>query len=119
MSSISTPPPSVEIAYYRLVNRHCDLLAAKFVNAWRHASASDRIGHESDPARRRIRRDRARFWRDMFEVGDQADGYRVLVQCLARHPRFAASVVATIPVIVLFALIERRVINGLTAGSIK
>jgi len=32
---------------------------------------------------------------------------------------FAASVVATIPVIILFALIERRVINGLTAGSIK
>jgi multiple sugar transport system permease protein len=32
---------------------------------------------------------------------------------------FAASVIATIPVIVLFALIERKVIGGLTAGSIK
>ena len=32
---------------------------------------------------------------------------------------FAASVVATIPVIILFAMIERKVINGLTAGSIK
>jgi multiple sugar transport system permease protein len=32
---------------------------------------------------------------------------------------FAASVVATIPVIILFALIERKVISGLTAGSIK
>jgi multiple sugar transport system permease protein len=32
---------------------------------------------------------------------------------------FAASVVATIPVIVLFAVIERRLVRGLTAGSIK
>lgn len=32
---------------------------------------------------------------------------------------FGASVVATIPVIILFALIERRVVGGLTAGSIK
>lgn len=32
---------------------------------------------------------------------------------------FAASVVATLPVIVLFALIERKVVGGLTAGSIK
>ena len=32
---------------------------------------------------------------------------------------FAASVVATIPVIVLFAVIERKVVGGLTAGSIK
>jgi multiple sugar transport system permease protein len=32
---------------------------------------------------------------------------------------FGASVVATIPVIVLFALIERRVVGGLTAGAIK
>ena len=32
---------------------------------------------------------------------------------------FAASVVATVPVIVLFALIERKVVGGLTAGSIK
>ncbi|MDQ1495199.1 MAG: multiple sugar transport system permease protein [Actinomycetota bacterium] len=32
---------------------------------------------------------------------------------------FAASVIATIPVIILFALIERKVISGLTAGSIK
>ncbi|HEY7145764.1 MAG TPA: carbohydrate ABC transporter permease [Streptosporangiaceae bacterium] len=32
---------------------------------------------------------------------------------------FGASVVATIPVLILFALIERRVVSGLTAGSIK
>lgn len=32
---------------------------------------------------------------------------------------FAASAVATVPVIVLFALIERKVVSGLTAGSIK
>jgi multiple sugar transport system permease protein len=32
---------------------------------------------------------------------------------------FGASVVATIPVIILFALIERRVVSGLTAGSIR
>jgi multiple sugar transport system permease protein len=32
---------------------------------------------------------------------------------------FAASAVATIPVIVLFAIIERKVVSGLTAGSIK
>jgi multiple sugar transport system permease protein len=32
---------------------------------------------------------------------------------------FGASVVATIPVIILFALIERRVVGGLTAGSVK
>jgi multiple sugar transport system permease protein len=32
---------------------------------------------------------------------------------------FAASVIATIPVIVLFAFIEGRVVGGLTAGSIK
>ena len=32
---------------------------------------------------------------------------------------FAASVVAMVPVIVLFALIERRVVGGLTAGSVK
>ncbi len=32
---------------------------------------------------------------------------------------FGASVVATIPVLVLFALIERRVVGGLTAGSVK
>jgi hypothetical protein len=32
---------------------------------------------------------------------------------------FGASVVATIPVIILFALIERRVVGGLTAGSIR
>jgi multiple sugar transport system permease protein len=32
---------------------------------------------------------------------------------------FAASAVATIPVIILFALIERKVVSGLTAGSIK
>jgi multiple sugar transport system permease protein len=32
---------------------------------------------------------------------------------------FAATVIATIPVIILFALIERKVVSGLTAGSIK
>jgi multiple sugar transport system permease protein len=32
---------------------------------------------------------------------------------------FAGSVIATVPVIVLFALIERKVVSGLTAGSIK
>ncbi|MFC0862143.1 carbohydrate ABC transporter permease [Sphaerimonospora cavernae] len=32
---------------------------------------------------------------------------------------FAGSVIATIPVIILFALIERKVVSGLTAGSIK
>jgi multiple sugar transport system permease protein len=32
---------------------------------------------------------------------------------------FGASVVATIPVLVLFAVIERRVVGGLTAGSIR
>lgn len=30
-----------------------------------------------------------------------------------------ASLVATIPVLILFALIERRVVGGLTAGSIR
>ena len=32
---------------------------------------------------------------------------------------FGASVVATLPVLVLFAVIERRVVGGLTAGSVK
>ncbi len=32
---------------------------------------------------------------------------------------FAGSVIATIPVIILFALIEGKVVGGLTAGSIK
>jgi multiple sugar transport system permease protein len=32
---------------------------------------------------------------------------------------FGASVVATIPVLILFALIERRVVGGLTAGLVK
>jgi multiple sugar transport system permease protein len=32
---------------------------------------------------------------------------------------FGASLVATIPVLILFALIERRVVGGLTAGSIR
>jgi multiple sugar transport system permease protein len=32
---------------------------------------------------------------------------------------FGASVVATIPVLILFALIERRVVSGLTAGSVR
>lgn len=32
---------------------------------------------------------------------------------------FASTVIATIPVIILFGLIERKVVDGLTAGSIK
>ena len=32
---------------------------------------------------------------------------------------FAGDVIATIPVIILFALLEARVVSGLTAGSIK
>ena len=32
---------------------------------------------------------------------------------------FAASVIAIVPVVVLFALIERHLVNGLTAGSVK
>ena len=32
---------------------------------------------------------------------------------------FGASLMATIPVLILFALIERRVVGGLTAGSIR
>jgi multiple sugar transport system permease protein len=32
---------------------------------------------------------------------------------------FAASVIAIVPVVVLFALIERYLVNGLTAGSVK
>ena len=32
---------------------------------------------------------------------------------------FAASVVAIVPVVVLFALIERHLVGGLTAGSVK
>ena len=32
---------------------------------------------------------------------------------------FGASVVATIPVLILFAIIERRIVSGLTAGSVK
>jgi multiple sugar transport system permease protein len=32
---------------------------------------------------------------------------------------FAASAVSTVPVIILFALIERKVVGGLTAGSVK
>jgi multiple sugar transport system permease protein len=32
---------------------------------------------------------------------------------------FAVSVVAVIPVVILFALIEKRLVGGLTAGSVK
>ena len=32
---------------------------------------------------------------------------------------FGASVVATIPVLILFAIIERRIVSGLTAGSVR
>jgi multiple sugar transport system permease protein len=38
---------------------------------------------------------------------------------VAWNQLFAGSVVAIIPVIVLFAFIERRVVSGLTAGSVK
>lgn len=32
---------------------------------------------------------------------------------------FTTSVIAIVPVIIMFALIEKRLIGGLTAGSIK
>jgi multiple sugar transport system permease protein len=32
---------------------------------------------------------------------------------------FAAAVIAIVPVVVLFALIERHLVGGLTAGSVK
>jgi len=32
---------------------------------------------------------------------------------------FAVSIVAIVPVIILFALIEKKLVSGLTAGSIK
>ena len=32
---------------------------------------------------------------------------------------FAVSIVAIIPVVVLFMLIEKRLVGGLTAGSVK
>jgi multiple sugar transport system permease protein len=32
---------------------------------------------------------------------------------------FAASVIAIVPVVVLFALIERYLVGGLTAGAVK
>ncbi|MFB8169988.1 carbohydrate ABC transporter permease, partial [Kitasatospora purpeofusca] len=32
---------------------------------------------------------------------------------------FAGSVIAILPVVVLFAVIERHVVSGLTAGSVK
>jgi multiple sugar transport system permease protein len=32
---------------------------------------------------------------------------------------FAASIIAIVPVVVLFALIERHLVGGLTAGSLK
>jgi multiple sugar transport system permease protein len=32
---------------------------------------------------------------------------------------FAASVIAIVPVVVLFAMIERQLVGGLTAGSVK
>jgi len=38
---------------------------------------------------------------------------------VAWNQLFAGSVIAIIPVIVLFAFIERRVVSGLTAGSVK
>lgn len=46
---------------------------------------------------------------DSFIGGYQVDWGRL----------FAASAIATVPVIVLFALIERKVVSGLTAGSMK
>jgi multiple sugar transport system permease protein len=38
---------------------------------------------------------------------------------VAWNQMFAGSVIAIIPVIILFAFIERRVVSGLTAGSVK
>jgi multiple sugar transport system permease protein len=38
---------------------------------------------------------------------------------VAWNQLFAGSVIAIIPVIILFAVIERRVVSGLTAGSVK
>ena len=32
---------------------------------------------------------------------------------------FAGGLVSTVPVIILFAFIERRVVSGLTAGAVK
>ena len=32
---------------------------------------------------------------------------------------FAASVIAVVPVVILFALIEKHLVGGLTAGSVK
>ena len=32
---------------------------------------------------------------------------------------FAASIIALVPVVILFALIERHLVGGLTAGSVK
>ncbi len=32
---------------------------------------------------------------------------------------FAASIVAIVPVVILFALIEKHLVGGLTAGSVK
>ncbi len=32
---------------------------------------------------------------------------------------FAVSIVAVVPVVVLFMLIEKRLVGGLTAGSVK
>jgi len=35
------------------------------------------------------------------------------------HYLFAASLVAVVPVVILFILIERWLVGGLTAGSVK
>ena len=51
---------------------------------------------------------------------------KLLAEDTRRHHRslilqhlFAAGLVATVPVIILFAIIERRVVGGLTAGGVK
>ena len=52
------------------------------------------------------------------ELADAINGYIGQYQVDWGH-LFAGSVIATIPVIILFAFIEGRVVGGLTAGSIK
>ncbi|HQV90585.1 MAG TPA: carbohydrate ABC transporter permease, partial [Phycicoccus sp.] len=48
-------------------------------------------------------------------------GFRSYVTGYEQHwdQLFAASVIAIVPVVILFALIEKHLIGGLTAGSVK
>ena len=48
-------------------------------------------------------------------------GIRAYVTGYEQHwdQMFAASVIAIVPVVILFALIERHLVGGLTAGSVK